>query len=39
MNVPNGFEESPYAFFIVAVLSLAIAILVGMVFLRKKLFR
>jgi magnesium transporter len=39
MNVPNGFEESPYAFFIVAVLSLAIAVLVGMVFLRKKLFR
>ena len=39
MNVPNGFENSPYAFLIVVVLSLAISIVVGWFFLRKKLFR
>jgi magnesium transporter len=39
MNVPSGFEHSPYAFYIVAVLSLTISILVGWFFLRKKLFQ
>jgi magnesium transporter len=39
MNVPNGFEGSPYAFYIVAVLSLTISVLVGWFFLRKKLFQ
>lgn len=39
MNVRNGFEESPYAFYLVAILSLTISILVGWFFLRKKLFQ
>jgi magnesium transporter len=39
MNVPNGFESSPYAFPIVVILSLAISIIVGWFFLRKKLFQ
>lgn len=39
MNVPSGFENSPYAFYIVAFISLTISILVGWIFLRKKLFR
>jgi magnesium transporter len=39
MNVPSGFEHSPYAFYIVAVLSLTISVLVGWFFLRKKLFQ
>jgi len=39
MNVPNGFENSPYAFYLVVILSLTISILVGWFFLRKKLFR
>jgi len=39
MNVPSGFEKSPYAFYIVAVLSFTISILVGWFFLRKKLFQ
>jgi magnesium transporter len=39
MNVPSGFEQSPYAFYIVAVLSLTISIVVGWFFLRKKLFQ
>jgi magnesium transporter len=38
MNVPSGFEHSPYAFYIVALLSLAIAIVIGWLFLRKKIF-
>ncbi len=38
MNVPSGFEASPYAFYIVAILSFAIAVLVGWFFLRKKIF-
>ncbi|HRG23068.1 MAG TPA: magnesium transporter CorA family protein [Chitinophagaceae bacterium] len=38
MNVPSGFEESPYAFYIVALLSLAIAVAIGWLFLRKKIF-
>ncbi len=39
MNVPNGFEASPYAFYIIVGLSFTISLLVGWVFLRKKLFR
>ncbi len=38
MNVPSGFEDSPYAFYIVALLSLAIAAVIGWLFLRKKIF-
>ncbi|MBO9659265.1 magnesium transporter CorA family protein [Terrimonas sp. NA20] len=37
MNVPSGFEHSPYAFYIVVFLSLAIALIVGWLFLRKKI--
>ena len=39
MNVTSGIEHSPYAFYIVAVLSLTISVLVGWFFLRKKLFQ
>lgn len=39
MNVPSGFEHSPYAFYIVAFLSLIIALLIGVFFLRKKFFK
>lgn len=39
MNVPSGFERSPYAFYIVAFLSLIIALLIGIFFFRKKIFR
>jgi len=38
MNVPSGFENSPYAFYLVAILSFAIAVLVGWFVLRKKIF-
>lgn len=38
MNVPSGLEDSPYAFYIVAIFSLAIAMTVGWFFLRKKIF-
>jgi len=38
MNVPSGFEHSPYAFYIVVILSLAIALAIGWLFLRKKIF-
>ena len=38
MNVPSGFEHSPYAFYIVAFLSFAISLTVGWFFLRKKIF-
>ncbi len=38
MNVPSGFEHSPYAFYLVAFLSFAIALMVGLFFLRKKIF-
>jgi Mg2+ and Co2+ transporters len=38
MNVPNGFERSPYAFYIVVFLSLIIALTIGYLFLRKKIF-
>jgi magnesium transporter len=38
MNVPSGFEKSPYAFYIVAFLSLGIALVIGWYFFRKKIF-
>jgi magnesium transporter len=38
MNVPSGFEHSPYAFYIVVFLSLIIALAIGWLFLRKKIF-
>ena len=38
MNVPSGFEHSRYAFYIVAFLSLGIALIIGWFFLRKKIF-
>ena len=39
MNVPSGFENSSYAFYIVAFLSLVIALLIGLFFVRRKFFR
>lgn len=39
MNVPNGFENSPYAFYIVALLSFLISLTIGWFFLRKKILR
>lgn len=39
MNVPNGFEHSRYAFYIVAFLSLIVALIMGVFFFRKKFFR
>ena len=38
MNVPSGFEHSKYAFYIVAFLSLGIALIIGWYFFRKKIF-
>jgi magnesium transporter len=38
MNVPSGFEKSSYAFYIVAFLSLGIALIIGWYFFRKKIF-
>jgi magnesium transporter len=38
MNVPSGFEKSDYAFYIVAFLSLGIALVIGWYFFRKKIF-
>jgi magnesium transporter len=38
MNVPSGFEHSSYAFYIVVFLSLVIALTIGWLFLRKKIF-
>lgn len=38
MNVPSGFEHSPYAFYIVVFVSLAISLIIGWFFLRKKIF-
>lgn len=38
MNVPSGFERSPYAFYIVAILSLGVSLAIGWFFLRKKIF-
>jgi magnesium transporter len=39
MNVPSGFENSPYAFYIVGLLSFAISVMIGWFFLRKKIFK
>lgn len=39
MNVPSGFEHSPYAFYVVALLSFGISVIIGWFFLRKKIFR
>jgi magnesium transporter len=38
MNVPSGFEHSPYAFYIVVFLSLAISVTIGWFFFRRKIF-
>ncbi len=38
MNVPSGFENSKYAFYVVALLSLGIALIIGWYFFRKKIF-
>ena len=38
MNVRSGFEHSPYAFYIVAFLSLGISVGIGWFFFRKKIF-
>lgn len=38
MNVPSGFEQSPFAFYIVALLSFVIAVVIGWFFFRKKIF-
>ena len=38
MNVPSGFEHSEYAFYIVAFMSLGIALIIGWHFFRKKIF-
>ncbi len=38
MNVRHGFEDSKYAFYIVAFLSLGIALTIGWYFFRKKIF-
>jgi magnesium transporter len=38
MNVPSGFENSPYAFYVVAFMSFAIALTVGWFFLKKRIF-
>ncbi len=38
MNVPSGFENSSYAFYIVATISLTVSLVVGWFFLRKKIF-
>jgi magnesium transporter len=39
MNVPSGFEHNPYAFYIVALISFGISVIIGWFFLRKKIFR
>lgn len=38
MNVPNGFEASPTAFYILAFLSFAVSILAGWYFFRKRIY-
>ena len=37
MNVPSGFEHSSYAFYIVVFLSVVISLVIGWLFLRKKI--
>jgi len=39
MNVPSGFENSSYAFYIVGFLSLVIALLIGLFFVRRRFFK
>lgn len=39
MNVPSGFEHSKYAFYIVAILSLIIALVIGLFFVRKRFYK
>ena len=39
MNVPSGFENSSYAFYIVGFLSLIIALLIGLFFVRRRFFK
>ncbi len=39
MNVPSGFEHSPYAFYIVALLSFVVSVMIGWFFLRTRIFR
>jgi magnesium transporter len=39
MNVPSGFEHSKYAFYIVAFLSLVIALVIGLFFVRRKFYK
>lgn len=39
MNVPSGFEHSRYAFYIVAFLSLVIALVIGLFFVRRKFYK
>ena len=38
MNVPSGFEHSPYAFYVVAILSFTVSVVIGWSFFRKKIF-
>ena len=38
MNVPSGFEHSPYAFYIVVFVSLIISLTIGWLFFRRKIF-
>jgi magnesium transporter len=38
MNVPSGFENSPYAFYVVAFISLTISLVIGWYFFRNKIF-
>lgn len=38
MNVPSGFEHSPYAFYVVTFFSMGIALAIGWYFFRKKIF-
>ncbi|MEO8405185.1 MAG: magnesium transporter CorA family protein, partial [Chitinophagaceae bacterium] len=38
MNVPSGFEHSRYAFYIVVFVSFVISLVIGLLFLRKKIF-
>lgn len=38
MNVPSGFEHSRYAFYVVVFLSFVISLVIGWLFLRKKIF-
>lgn len=39
MNVPNGFENSHTAFYILSFLSFAVAVMIGIFIFRKKIFR